>query len=317
MKAVTFLPPKSGVGKPEIQVIDVPNPEVKDGEILVRIYFAGLHYSNSDIVRGDRNERITEALKSGLIITGIEMAGIAKSSGARISEGESVFGYTDVSNGPFFHAEFVALPETKMARVPDNFSLEGAASVIGGALTSITALERVAKLESGQDVLITGASGSVGITGVHLATHIGACVTATCHSSQIDYVRGEGAAEAFAYDRNESPEAAAQFDLVYDAAPAFTFATALGYLKPGGMYITSRPDFDAEGYELSKESQFKWGHVWEIDTDEERMERLRTLMEQGAFREAIDSIHPLERAKDAFDRQLRTGKRGKILIDFR
>ena len=87
-------------------------------------------------------------------------------------------GYTHIFKGPFFHAEYVVAPESYLALVPSNVSLEGATSIVGGALTSITALERIAGLKPGSDVLITGATGSVGINGVQLATHIGAAVSA-------------------------------------------------------------------------------------------------------------------------------------------
>ena len=317
MKALTFIPPKTGSGRPEMQQVNLPIPEPRKGEVLVRIHFAALNNFDLETMHGQRNKAIAKALKKTAVTSGIEMAGIAESDGARIKKGDRVFGYTNIFKGPWFHAEYVALKESKLAIIPSDFTSEGATSVIGGALTALTALERIARLKADDKILITGATGSVGVTAVQLAKHLGADVSAICHSSRADYAISEGAADVYAYDRKELPEAGNQFDVVFDAAPSLSFAKARKLLKPRGSYITTMPHFDVPGFFRGLVSSRKWGFLMESDTDEKRMERLRTLMAQGAFRTAIDSIHLLADAKDAFARQQETGKRGKILIDFR
>ena len=245
------------------------------------------------------------------------MAGIAQTDGLRIKKGDPVFGYTNIFKGPWFHAEYITLKESKLAIVPDNFTLEGATSVIGGALTAITALEKIAKLRAGENVLITGATGSVGYTAVQLATHLGANVSAVCHSSQADFARSEGAVDVYAYDKGELPEASNHFDLIFDAAPSLSFNKARKFLKPRGCYITTMPHLDLPGFARALFSRRKWGFLLESDTNENRMERLKSLMADDAFRPMIDSIHLLADAQQAFTRQQGRGKRGKILIDFR
>jgi len=75
------------------------------------------------------------------------------------------------------------------------------------------------------------------------------------------------------------------------------------------------PHLDTGGFIRSRFSRKKWGYLMESDTDVQRMERLRTLIVEGAFSPAIDSVHPLAQASDAFDRQQERGRRGKILLD--
>ncbi|MGB5809359.1 MAG: NAD(P)-dependent alcohol dehydrogenase [Polyangiales bacterium] len=316
MKALTFIPPASGTGRPVLEHIELPAPQPRKGEVLVRVHHAALNNFDLETSRGERNKAIRRDAKKNPVLSGIEMAGVAESDGVRIKAGDPVFGYTNIFKGPWFHAQQVALSESKMARVPENFSLEGAASIIGGALTSIAALERIAKLKSGSKLLVTGATGSVGVTATQLATHLGATVSAVCHSSQLDFARAEGASEAYAYDRDELPEAAHQFDVVFDTAPSLSFVTAQKFLSRRGCYVPTMPHQDVSGFLRALFSRRKWGFLLESDTDETRMERLRTLMSQGAFRTAIDSIHTLARATDAFARQEERGKHGKILIDF-
>jgi NADPH:quinone reductase-like Zn-dependent oxidoreductase len=267
--------------------------------------------------QGKRNQTIASALKKGAVVSGIEMAGTVKSNGRRFKSGDRVFAYTHIFKGPFFHAEYVAVPEKNLAVLPDNATLEGATSIVGGALTAINALERIARLKAGSAILITGATGSVGTAGVQLATHLGAEVSAVCHSSQTDFVLSQGALQAYAYDKGELPPAQQQFDIVFDAAPSLSFTKAKKYMEPAGRYITTMPHLDVGGFATSLFSRRKWGYLMEYKADTPRMERLRTLMSEGTFSSVIDSVYPSNRAKEAFMRQLESGKRGKILLDFR
>ncbi len=317
MKAISFTTPESRGEAPKRTLVDVPPPEPKPGEILVRVHYAGLNYIDLEISNGEHQRTVARALKNSPMVSGIEMAGVAKTGGERIRPGDRVFGYTNIYKGPWYHAQVVATPEHNLAVVPEDTSLEAATSILGGALTSINALERIVHLKRGAKVLITGATGSVGITAVQLARYIGAEVTAICHSSQLDFARSQGATHALAYDKEELPEAGASFDVVFDTAPSLSFSKAGPFLKKRGHYITTMPHRDVAGWARSLFSSKKWGFLLEHDTDEARMERLRGLVADGAFSETIDSIHPLADADAAFERQLRPGKRGKILLDMR
>jgi len=317
MKALTYVVSEAKSGRPDLRVVELPIPKIKKGEVLVRVHFAALNYFEVATSKGERNRAIANDLKKATVVSGIEMAGIAESDGERIKKGDSVIGYTHIFKGPFFHTEYVAVPESNLALVPENVSLDGATSIVGGALTAINALERIARLKPESEALITGATGSVGVNGVQLATHLGADVSAVCHSTQTDFVRSQGASRAYAYDKNEMPEEENQFDLVFDAAPSLSFRSAKKYLKPLGRYITTMPHLDVAGFVMSLFSRRKWGYLMEYNTDVARMERLRVLISQGAFTSVIDSVYSLEMAADAFDRQLKSGKRGKIVIDFR
>jgi len=317
MRALTVTLPESKSGTPDRQLVDLPMPQTKRGEVLVRVHYAGLNHLDLETSRGEHNRGVAKALKRTSVVSGIEMAGVADTDGDRIKKGDRVVAYTNIFRGPFYHAQYVATPEHNLALVPENMSLEGATSIIGGALTSINALERIARLERGSKVLITGATGSVGITGVQLATHLGAEVSAVCHSTQMDFVVSQGASRAYAYDRAEMPAAENQFDLVFDTAPSLSFTSASKYLKARGRYICTMPHLDLAGGARSLFSRRKWGFLLEYNTDAVRMERLRALISEGAFTPVVDSVYGVLEATDAFDRQKQPGKRGKILLDFR
>ncbi len=316
MRALTYSASKDTSDAPLLEHVELSIPQPGQGEVLVRVQYAALSYIDYQTMRGDRNKAIVKALEKSPVVSGIEMAGVVESDGMRFKKGDQVVGYTNIFKGPWFHAEYVAHTESRLTLLPDGISPEGATSIIGGALTSITALERIAGLKTGQHVLITGATGSVGVTAVQLATHRGAETTAVCHSSQAEFAQEKGALSVFAYDRGELPAAANQFDVVFDAAPSLSFALASPFMTPRGCYITTMPHLDKMGFLRALCSRRKWGFLMEADTDEKRLGRLRELMAEGAFDPAVDSIFPVAEAEKAFSRQQETGKRGKILIEF-
>lgn len=317
MKALTVSLSGADSGAPTRELVELPIPETREGEVRVRVHFAGLSYIDFETSNGGHRRSLARALEKSPVVSGIEMAGVAETGGQDIERGDRVFGYTSIIRGPFYHAQYVSTPEHNLAVVPESISLEGAASIVGGALTSINALERIARLDRGSRVLITAATGSVGTTAVQLASHLGAEVSAVCHSTQRDFAISLGASSAFAYDRGELPKAEEQFDVVFDAAPSLSFSLARPFLRAGGLYVSTMPHRDAAGWVRSLFSRRRWGFLLEHDTDAKRMERLRTLVAAGAFSPTIDSIFPLKDAKEAFARQRLPGKRGKILLDFR
>ncbi|MEM8499733.1 MAG: NAD(P)-dependent alcohol dehydrogenase [Pseudomonadota bacterium] len=317
MKALTYLLPSEPSEQLRLSAVNIDPPTPAEGEVLVRVHFAGLSEFDLENYGGKRNKAIARALKKGPVISGIEMSGVVDSNGQQFSRGDKVVAYTNIWRGPFYHAQLVAVPESNLVLIPDNHSLEGAASIVGGALTSINALERIAKLAPDDSILITGATGSVGVTALQLASHVGAKTSAVCHSSRMNFALSQGAKDVYAYDNQELPPASNQFNVVLDAAPSLSFSRARCFLVPRGLYIPTMPHLDVPGYILSLITKQRWGYLMENKTERSRMDRLGDLMADDAFAPIIDSIHPLASAELAFKRQCESGKRGKILIDFR
>lgn len=315
MKAVSFdLVP--GGDRPRVKIIETRKPEpARKGDVLVRITHAGLNHGDFEIITGKRNKAVAKQLRTQPVVTGVEMAGIAETNGNRITKGDLVFGYANIFKGPRFHGEYVVINEEKIFKVPEGWSTEGAAAIIGGGVTVVAALDRIAKLKQGDRILITGASGAVGILAVQFASHVGAEVTAICNSRQARQVQDAGAAHVLAYDKKEMPDPSRQFDCVFDTAPSLTFAKARALLKPRGIYITTMPHLDIAGFLLSLFSRRRWGFLLEADTDQKRLARLAELMTQAVFRPAIDSVYPIDDAANAFARLEERGKHGKILLD--
>lgn len=313
MRAVSFDVPQ-GAGRPTLKLIEAAKPKPAKGEVLVRITHAGLNHGDYETYTGKQNKTLLKRLQTNPVLSGIEMAGVAESDGKAIKTGDMVYGYTNIFKGPWFHGEFVALKEANLAKLPTGMTPEGAAALVGGAVTAIAALERIAKIKPGDKLLVTGATGSVGVTALQLAKHLGAEITAICHSSQLDFARSQGASDALAYDTKNLLPKESQFDTIFDAAPSMSFSKARPYLKPKGTYITTMPHLDVPGFLRALVSRRKWGFLLESDTDQKRLGRLSTLMAEGVFLPVIDRVFAFEDAAQAFARQEESGKRGKILL---
>lgn len=315
MRALSYEMPAVRSSAPKPVIVEQPDPVPKQGEVLVRVHYAGMSNFELETARGERNRSLGKRMKKMSVVSGIEMSGTVVGDGQVFSDGDAVVGYTHIFKGPFFHAEFVCVSEQRLAKLPDGISLQMAASLVGGALTSIEALERVANVESEQRILITGASGSVGIAAVQLAAHLGMLIEGVCHSSQTDFVSQSGAVNTWAYDRNEMPPVQQQFDVVFDTAPSLSFAKAQPYLTARGVYINTMPHLDVPGFLRSLFSRRRFGYLMVADTDSQRMTRLADLMCAGAFSDVTYANFPLADAASAFALQLQPGKRGKILLD--
>jgi len=153
----------------------------------------------------------------------------------RFAEGDQVFGSTGFKFG--CHAEYICVPENSaLAIKPVNMTFEEAAAVLFGGVSALHFL-RKAKIQAGQNVLIYGASGSVGVFAVQLAKHFGAHVTAVCSTSNLELVKSLGADQVVDYTKEDFSKAGQVYDIVFDTVGKSGFSRSLKSLKRGGCYV--------------------------------------------------------------------------------
>jgi 2-desacetyl-2-hydroxyethyl bacteriochlorophyllide A dehydrogenase len=246
-------------------------------------------------------------------IPGNELAGEIEAVGKDVTQfkpGDQVFGiFWWVSFGGA-NAEYISLPEKSVTIKPANMSYEEAAAVPIGALTALVLL-RKGKIQSGQNVLIVGASGSVGTFAVQLAKYYGAEVTGVCSTTNIELVKSLGADNVIDYTQEDFTKTGQTYDVIFDAVIKTSFSRCKGSLRQNGFFLTvDYPLLLAFWTSLVGDKKVVFGTANRI----EDLAFLRELIEAGKLKSVIDRCYPLEETVEAH-RYVDTGhKKGNVVI---
>ena len=221
-------------GADQLKLEEKPRPQPQPGEVLVRVYAAGVNPIDWKIRQG--------LLKDFQPVTfpytpGIEVAGVVEDVGPGVmafKRGQAVLGQTSAGA----YAEYLTVPVEALALKPQTLSFVEAATVPVGATTAWRTLFDNGRLTPGQRVLIQGAAGGVGLFAVQLAKWRGAQVIGTASTANLDFVRGLGADMVVDYTTTPVESVIQDVDLVLDGVGAQTLSSSLAVLKPGGTLIS-------------------------------------------------------------------------------
>jgi NADPH:quinone reductase-like Zn-dependent oxidoreductase len=320
MKAVAY----SNYGGPEVaHITEVANPVAKDNEVLIRVHAVTVTAADSFQRKGEPFiARIGGGLTKPKGIPGAELAGEIVGIGSevrRFKVGDKVFAATGMDAGA--HAEFKTLPEDgALVLIPTNTSYAEAAAVGEGALTALTFLETTAKLQSGQSVLINGASGSVGTAAVQIAKHMGAHVTAVCSGLNVDLVRSLGADEVIDYTQDDFTENGQEYDVIFDAIGKNSFVNCKDSLTDHGIYMTTVPSFAILLQMLwtakfsKKKAAIAFAGLRSTQDKAKVLQFSKELIEAGNLVPVIDRSYPLNEIVDAHSYVDTERKRGNVVL---
>lgn len=227
-------------GGPDVlREASVPRPVPKRGQVLVRTKFIGVNPKDV-VVRKGKFQVATG--KRFPIIVGHDIAGevVEVGPGADLALGEQVFGMINDFAGRAY-AEYAAVDAGQLGRAPSSIDLQVAAAVPLAAQTALQGLRDDAEIAPGQNVLINGASGGVGVFAVQIAKILGADVTAVCSHRNIDLVRELGADHVIDYTETELVTLSQRFDAFYDVFGNYSFDKVKHLLTPRGTYVQTIP----------------------------------------------------------------------------
>ena len=305
MKAVTIN--KYG-DQSVLNYADVDRPEAKSDEVLVQTRAAAVNPVDWKI-RDGLGELFGLKLP---IVLGCEIAGTIEKVGNNVRdfrEGAAVYGYVSLQrNGGY--AEYTIAKTDEIALKPESLDFENAAAVAVGALTSWQAIFDTANLQSGQRILITGASGGVGSMAVQLAKAKGAFVIATASGKNEDFVRSLGADEFVDYTREKFEAVVKEVDVVYDTVGGDTLERSFQTLKRGGFLVTT---VAPPSEEKAEKFDVRIAMVG-VEPSAQQLGEINRLIAAGKLKTHVATVLPLAEVRKAHQLSESGRTRGKIIL---
>lgn len=298
-------------GGPEVLTIDdVPVPEPKSGEALVRVGAASVNPVDYKI----RSGKFPPVREKDLPITlGRDLAGKVDKCGtdSGLKEGSDIIAMLGWDRGSY--AEYVIVRDGEAATKPDRLSDEEGAAIPLAGLTAWQGLFDHGGLEKGQRVLIHGGAGGVGHFAIQFARWKGANIAATASHKDLDFVRTLGAQEAIDYKNERFEEKVHDVDLVFDLVGGETQARSLAVLKPGGILVSTLQAPDKE--KLRQHGVRGTNYMAKPNSAE--LADICRLISMGKVNPVISGRFPLEEAAKAQTELEHGHVIGKIVLDCR
>lgn len=314
MKAIV----QNSYGSPDqLELEDVPKPVANEDQVLVRVHAASLNAGDYFTVMGSPwLVRFTVGFpRPKNHILGWDLAGRVEAVGRNMTQfqpGDAVYAAVNHSL-----AEYVSVAADKLAAKPANLTFEQAAAVPTAGLTALQGLRDAGKLQSGQKVLINGASGGVGTFAVQIAKALGAEVTGVCSTRNVDMVRSIGADYVIDYSKQDFTQGEQRYDLILDNVGNRSFSDLRRALNPQGVVVPNSGHggmtYVFKAFLLSPFTR-QVARPYIANTHSEDLVALKELIESGLVTPVIDRTYPLSRTPEALSYTGKGHVRGKVVI---
>lgn len=319
-----------------LQLAEVPEPQLRDDEVLVQVHAAGVNQLDSKIRDGQFKPILPYRLP---LILGHDVAGVVVKVGPRVRQfkpGDEVYARTDDFRIGTF-AEFVPVRESSLAPKPEGLTMEEAASIPLVGLTAWQALVETAKLTKGQRVFIQAGSGGVGTFAIQLARHLGATVATTTSAANFELVRSLGADVVIDYRTQDFEDVLHDYDVVLNSQDGKTLGKSLRVLKGGAKLVSiSGPPDPAFGRNIAAPAFVRlvmrllssgirrrargrgidYSFLF-MRADGGQLREITRLIEAGAIRPVVDKVFAFESTNEALAHAEAGHAKGKVVIKIR
>jgi NADPH:quinone reductase-like Zn-dependent oxidoreductase len=318
MKAVVYE--KYGNPQDVLEVREVEKPTPKDNEVLVKVYAAAVNYSDWAFVRG--KPFLVRLIGAGLLkpknrILGADLAGRVEGIGKNVTRfalGDEVYGdLGDIGFGGF--AEYASVPESHLSLKPVNLPFEEAAAVPQASIVALQGLRDGGHIESGQRVLIYGASGGIGTFAVQIAKSFGAEVTGVCSSKNLDKVLSIGADHVIDYTKEDFTLNEGRYDLILDIVANRSTSDYLRALSPQGCYVAVA--FNPKSMLPESKAGAKKVSSFGAKASADDLDYMTNLIEEGKIVPVIDRYYPMAETAKAVGYYGERHTQGKVVVKIR
>jgi NADPH:quinone reductase-like Zn-dependent oxidoreductase len=305
MKAI--VQDKFGSPNDVLTIKEIDKPVTEDDEVLVQVHAASIHIGDYYTIGGLPYvmRPVFSSMRAKNRVPGTDIAGTVEAVGKNVTQlqpGDEVFGS---HKGAF--AEYVSVPEGSLALKPTNLTFEQASAVGVSAFAALQALRDQGKIQPGQKVLITGASGGVGTFAVQIAKAFGAEVTGVCSTRNAEMVRSIGADHVIDYTQEDFTEGDQRYDLILDNVGNHSLSDTRRALTPSGKLLANGAPVggwfgglkDPIVAFVSSLFVRQQGRPFLSTPNPEDLAALKELAEAGKVTPIIDRTYPLSQTPDA------------------
>lgn len=321
MKAIVY----AKYGPPDVlELREVEKPMPKDNEVLIKVHAASINTADWYHLKGDP---FLVRLGAGLLkpkqtILGADVAGQVEAVGRSVTHfqpGDEVFGDLSACGFGGF-AEYVCAPEDAFALKPATVTFEQAAAVPLAAITALQGIRDNGEIQSGQKVLINGASGGVGTFAVQIAKSFGAEVAAVCSTRKMEMIRSIGADHVIDYTQEDFAQNGQHYDLIVGVNGYRSLAAYKHSLNPKGIYVciggTMAQIFHSLLFRplMSMNVRKKITNMGSAKPNQRDLVSLAALLNAGKVVPVIDRCYPLSEIAEAFRYFGEGHAQGKVVI---
>lgn len=316
----------------ELEVTDIPVPEIDDDEVLVKVKYAGVNPLDNMIVREE--VKLITPYKYPLVM-GNEFSGIIEKAGSNagnFSEGDRVYGRMPLDKIGAF-AEYAAISKDAIAKIPEYLSFEQAACVPLTALTAMQAFELM-KPSEGESIFISGGTGSLGAMAIPIAKSMELNIITSGSEKNRQRVMDLGVSEFIDYRTQDYSQILSDVDYVLDTLGEKELEKEFGILKSGGILVSLKGLPNKEfaqrmGLSLVKRGLFKFAgmkfdrmaskknqkyYFLFVESNGPQLDDVSEIFKKNNIRPSVDEIFELDDVNSALEKVDRGGSRGKTLI---
>ena len=301
----------------KIEIIEKPIP--KDREVLIKVYATTVNRTDcANLTAKPFIMRFVLGLfEPRKIILGTDFAGEVISIGKNVKSyriGDKVFGFIDT--GSESQAEYMTTTEENLFPIPEKIDYKQAAASLEGANYAYTFIHKV-NIQSGQKILINGATGGIGSALLQFVRQYDVKITATCNTKNIELIKSLGADKIYDYTKEDFTDDNAKYDFIFDAVGKSTFGKCKPLLKEKGIYISSElgPYSQNIFYPLLT-SILNKKVIFPIPYSRQKtIPYISNLLEKGMFKPVIDREYLLKDISKAYEYVITGQKTGNVLIN--
>jgi NADPH:quinone reductase-like Zn-dependent oxidoreductase len=296
-----------------LEVQEQPTPTIAHNQVLIQVKATSINPLDWKIYRGEMKLMSGSKLPKGV---GIDFAGVISQAGPGVTQfrvGDAVFGFLDVFKGGAL-ADYVVATETNIALKPANLSFEQAAALPVTGLAALQIIDQLAAIGPGQEVLINGATGGVGLFAIQLAKKRGARVTAVAGPAGLPRATQLGADSVVDYTRQDIRQLTQRFDTIIDLSDKLAFKAAKKLLKPRATFVSMLPS--PQGLLLSFLHNLFSAKKRRTLILKPTAAGLRTLaaLTQDGLQIPVEKVYPLASVRQAYQETSRGQVKGKAVM---